>query len=163
MPPLGRRLAGARRTSEAPAHGEADAENPCRRRTRRPILPVRSPGSAGTGGGRTGWGRVNKVDLIDVVYRTHGGMSRQEAGELIDTIFRCVKSILGNERRMQVSGLGSFQVVQRAARVGRNPHTGEPLDLPGRRTLIFRAAPSLIDRLNEPARLGPRSRASRRG
>lgn len=106
---------------------------------------------------------MNKVDLIDVVYRTHGGISRQEAGDLVDTILRRIKSILGSERRMHVVGFGSFQVVTRGARAGRNPHTGEPLVLPDRRALVFRPAPSLVDRLNGAPRLGPRSRASRRG
>lgn len=105
---------------------------------------------------------MNKVDLIDAVYRAHGGISREEAGQLVDTILRYVKSILGAERRMHVAGFGSFQVVERGARVGRNPHTGEPLDLPDRRTLIFRPAPSLLDRLNDGQRLGPRSRATHR-
>jgi nucleoid DNA-binding protein len=104
---------------------------------------------------------VNKVDLIDVVYRTHGGISRQEAGELVDAIFRCVKSILGSERRMHVAGFGSFQVVTRGARAGRNPHTGQPLVLPDRRALVFRPAASLVDRLNGSPRLGPRRRSTR--
>ena len=92
---------------------------------------------------------MNKVDLVDVVYRAHGGISRQEAGELVDSILGYVKSSLGKERRMRVSGFGSFQVVRRGARVGRNPHTGEPLELPERSTLVFRPARAFMDRLND--------------
>ena len=54
------------------------------------------------GTGAKGLGRsVNKVDLVDVVYRTHGGISRQEASELVDTILGHVKSSLAKERRVR--------------------------------------------------------------
>jgi len=93
---------------------------------------------------------VNKVDLVDVVYHRHGGISRQEATELVDTILGYVKTVLGKERRMHLSGFGSFQVVERSGRVGRNPHTGQPMSLPARHALIFRPSRSLVELLNEP-------------
>jgi integration host factor subunit alpha len=93
---------------------------------------------------------VNKVDLVDVVYQRHGGISRQEAAELVDTILRYVKTVVGKERRMHLSGFGSFQVVERNGRVGRNPHTGRPMALPARHVLVFRPSRSLVDLLNEP-------------
>jgi integration host factor subunit alpha len=93
---------------------------------------------------------VNKVDLVDVVYHRHGGISRQEAAELVDTILGYVKTVLGNERRMHLSGFGSFQVVERSERVGRNPHTGRPMALPSRHALVFRPSRSLVELLNPP-------------
>ena len=105
---------------------------------------ARARGTDAKGLGRS----VNKVDLVDVVYRTHGGISRQEASELVDTILGHVKSSLAKERRMHISGFGSFQVVRRGARIGRNPHTGEPLELPERSTLVFRPSRAFLDSLN---------------
>jgi integration host factor subunit alpha len=93
---------------------------------------------------------VNKVDLVDAVYHRHGGISRQEAAELVDTILIYVKSALKTERRMHLSGFGSFQVVERSERVGRNPHTGRPIPLPARQTLVFRPSRALLDALNPP-------------
>lgn len=92
---------------------------------------------------------MNKVDLVDVVYHKHGGISRQEAAELVDTILGFVKSVLGKERRMHLSGFGSFQVVERTGRVGRNPQTGKPMRLPARHALVFRPSRSVVDLLNE--------------
>jgi len=93
---------------------------------------------------------VNKVDLVDVVYHKHGGISPQEAAELVDTILGFVKSVLGKERRMHLSGFGSFQVVERTGRVGCNPQTGRPMRLPARHALVFRPSRSVLDLLNEP-------------
>jgi len=90
------------------------------------------------------------VDLVDVVYHKHGGISRQEAAELVDTILGFVKSVLGKEHRMHLSGFGSFQVVERTGRVGRNPQTGQPMRLPARHALVFRPSRSVVDLLNEP-------------
>ena len=92
---------------------------------------------------------MNKVDLVDVVYHRHGGISRQEAAELVDTILGYVKNVLATERRMHLSGFGSFQVVERNERVGRNPHTGTPMPLPARQALVFRPSRLLVELLNE--------------
>jgi integration host factor subunit alpha len=93
---------------------------------------------------------VNKVDLVDVVYHRHGGISRQEAAELVDTILGYVKTVLATRRRMHLSGFGSFQVVERSERLGRNPQTGDTLALPARHALVFRPSPLLLELLNEP-------------
>lgn len=92
---------------------------------------------------------MNKVDLADAVYRTHGGMSRQEATELVDSILGAMKTVLGSGNRVHLTGFGSFQVVRRNGRRGRNPHTGEPMDLPAHRTLVFRPSKFLLERLND--------------
>lgn len=92
---------------------------------------------------------MNKVDLVDVVYHRHGGISRQEATQLVDTILGFVKTVLRNERRMHLSGFGSFQVVERTGRIGRNPYTGQPMRLPARHALVFRPSRSVLELLNE--------------
>ena len=68
---------------------------------------------------------VTKSDLVQVVYRCHGGISRRESAGIIDLLLDRIKKELRQQGKVQVSGFGSFQVVWREARKGRNPKTGD--------------------------------------
>jgi nucleoid DNA-binding protein len=98
---------------------------------------------------------MTKRDLAERVYRVHGGMSRREATEVVDAILRSMKSRLGSGQRLQVRGFGVFQVIRRKARRGRNPRTGESINLPSRPVLQFRPSGRLLSALNEPCPSGP--------
>jgi integration host factor subunit alpha len=99
---------------------------------------------------------LNKIDLVDAVYRAHGGLSRQEAAEVVEAILARLKSGMGGDRRVHLSGFGSFRVVPRRSRAGRNPHTGQPIRLGPRRSLVFRPSRLLLEALNGEARGGER-------
>jgi integration host factor subunit alpha len=98
---------------------------------------------------------MNKVDLVDAVYRIHGGMSRQEAADLVEAILGRLKSGMGRGRRVHLNGFGSFHVVRRRPRSGRNPHTGQPIPLAARHTLVFRPSRLLLETLNRESSGAP--------
>ncbi len=77
-------------------------------------------------------------------------------GALVQTIVDA--AMAGDEVR--VSGLGVFDVVTREARPGRNPQTGEPIDIPASKALQFRAGKAAKDQLNAAGNGAPKKAAA---
>ena len=88
------------------------------------------------------------MDLVEVVYHCHGGISRRESAGIIDLLIRRIKEELGSRGRVQISGFGSFEVVRRKRRKGRNPKTGEVIQIDSKHSLVFRPSKVLVTRLN---------------
>jgi DNA-binding protein HU-beta len=86
---------------------------------------------------------VNKDDLSKAVYQAHGGMSFADAQKIVDTILETIKQRLTRGERVLLSGFGCFRVVDRKERKGVNPHTGDPIVIPGRKAITFRASKTL--------------------
>ncbi|MBS1810593.1 MAG: HU family DNA-binding protein [Acidobacteria bacterium] len=81
---------------------------------------------------------MTKADLARAIYERHGGISNQEAQRIVDLIFETIKTRLLNGDEVHIVGFGSLEVVTRRARRGRNPVTGEDIQLPERHALVFR-------------------------
>ena len=91
---------------------------------------------------------MTKADLVEVVYRIHGGLSRKESADVVDHLIGSIKKVLLNGQKVQISGFGSFEVVTRRARKGRNPQTGEVIAIDSRHSLVFRPSKILVETLN---------------
>ncbi len=81
-----------------------------------------------------------KADLVDVVYQRHGGLTRDEAAEVIDAIFGTLKSTLVDGRAVRIKNFGCFEVTDRASRRGVDPTNGKRITIPPRKGLQFRPA-----------------------
>lgn len=81
---------------------------------------------------------LTKADLIDVVYERHGGLTRDEAAEIVDKIFMTMKSTLGDGRAVRIQNFGAFEVKKRKGRMGVNPASGEKMFIPPHKGLSFR-------------------------
>jgi nucleoid DNA-binding protein len=86
---------------------------------------------------------MTKADLARAIYDRHGGISNQEAQRIVDIIFETIKTRLLKGDEVRIVGFGSLEVVTRRSRRGRNPVTGEALQLPERRALVFRPSRSM--------------------
>ena len=86
---------------------------------------------------------MTKADLARAIYDRHGGISNQEAQRIVDIIFETIKTRLLEGDEVRIVGFGSLEVVTRRTRRGRNPVTGEALQLPERRALVFRPSRSM--------------------
>jgi nucleoid DNA-binding protein len=86
---------------------------------------------------------MTKADLARAIYDRHGGISNQEAQRIVDTIFETIKDRLLAGEEVRIVGFGSLEVVTRRTRRGRNPMTGEDIQLPERRALVFRPSRSM--------------------
>ena len=81
-----------------------------------------------------------KADLAQVVYETHGGISYNEAARIVETIIDSIKTSLIKHENVKLTGFGTFNVIQREGRRGRNPQTGERIQLPPSCYVTFRCS-----------------------
>lgn len=79
-----------------------------------------------------------KADLARIVYETHGGISYREARDLVETMIERMKESLVQGENVKLSGFGSFNVVARRGRLGRNPQTGARIELKPSKYVTFR-------------------------
>lgn len=90
---------------------------------------------------------MNKNELIaDVAAKT--GLTKAAAGEAVDATFDAITAALSKGDDVKVAGFGNFVVTERAATEGRNPRTGETIQIPAQKAPKFRAGKGLKDSLN---------------
>jgi nucleoid DNA-binding protein len=94
---------------------------------------------------------LTKADLAGAVYDRHGGLTKSEASEIVDVIFRSVKASLVDGRPVKIRNFGVFEVKSRKSRAGVNPSTGEPIEIPAHRGLAFRPSDGLKAKVDRPA------------
>ena len=90
---------------------------------------------------------MNKEDLISQV-ASSVGVTRSEASKSVDAVFSSITSSLKGGNDVRLVGFGTFLVVNRAATTGRNPRTGESIQIPAKKVPKFRAGKSLKDSVN---------------
>ena len=90
---------------------------------------------------------MNKEDLISKV-ASSVGVTRSEASKSVDAVFSSITSSLKGGNDVRLVGFGTFLVVNRAATTGRNPRTGESIQIPAKKVPKFRAGKSLKDSVN---------------
>jgi integration host factor subunit alpha len=90
---------------------------------------------------------VTKADIIESVYEKVG-FSKKEAAEIVEMVFDTIKETLERGEKIKISGFGNFIVRDKKSRVGRNPQTGEEIEISARRVLTFRPSQVLKNALN---------------
>jgi integration host factor subunit alpha len=93
---------------------------------------------------------MTKADLVDIIFGKVG-LSKIESQNIIELIFDTVKQTLIEGESVKVSGFGTFNVKKKNARRGRNPKTGQELQITPRRVITFRASnhfKDLIEKTN---------------
>ena len=91
---------------------------------------------------------MTKADIVETIYE-RVGFSKKESAELVETIFEVIKEALVRGEKVKFSGFGNFIVREKNARKGRNPQTGEEIQLAARRVLTFKPSLVLKTVLNE--------------
>jgi len=87
---------------------------------------------------------MNKTDLVNAVAES-SDLSKKDAGKAVDAVFETITDSLSNGDKVQIIGYGNFEVRDRAARKGRNPQTGEEIQIPASKVPAFRAGKALKD------------------
>jgi DNA-binding protein HU-beta len=90
---------------------------------------------------------MNKQELIEAVAASTGA-SKAATGEAIDAVLDTITQALTSGDTVQLIGFGSFATGQRAARAGRNPSTGEAIQIPAAKTVKFTAGKGFKDAVN---------------
>jgi DNA-binding protein HU-beta len=91
---------------------------------------------------------VNKSELIEHI-AVQSDISKAAATRALEAIILAVKSTLKKGHPVSLVGFGTFDVTKRAARIGRNPRTGEALKIKAAKVPKFRAGKALKDALNK--------------
>ena len=87
---------------------------------------------------------MNKTELITLTAQ-NAGMTRKDAERVINAAIDAITAALVNGDKVQLSGFGSFEVKDREARIGRNPHTKEAVEIPATKVPVFKASKALRD------------------
>ena len=87
---------------------------------------------------------MNKTELITLTAQ-NAGMTRKDTERVINAAIDAVTAALANGDKVQLSGFGSFEVKDREARMGRNPHTKEAVEIPATKVPVFKASKALRD------------------
>ncbi|SAL78483.1 DNA-binding protein HU-alpha [Caballeronia terrestris] len=91
---------------------------------------------------------MNKQELIDTV-AAEAGVGKLAAQELVDAVIQTVTETVVNDETVQLIGFGTFGTGKRAARAGRNPQTGETLQIAAAKTVKFTAGKAFKDSVNK--------------
>lgn len=90
---------------------------------------------------------MTKADIVEALYQKIG-FSKKEAADLVELVFDTIKNTLSQGQKIKISGFGNFVVREKRSRVGRNPQTGESIEISARRVLTFRPSQVLRAEVN---------------
>lgn len=90
---------------------------------------------------------MNKVELIGAV-SSKSEISKKDVEKVINAFTNVVVDTLVDGDKIAITGFGTFEVVERAARTGRNPKTGEPIEIQASKSPKFKAGKALKDAVN---------------
>ena len=90
---------------------------------------------------------MNRSDLINSL-KDKVELSRKDAGKVVDTFFDALKETLSTGDRVEIRGFGSFSVKSYKPYVGRNPKTGEKINVTSKKLPFFKVGKELRDKVN---------------
>jgi integration host factor subunit beta len=90
---------------------------------------------------------LTKADLIEEVLRITE-LPRKESESIVETIFDSIIGALQKGEKIEIRGFGSFRTRERRGRIGRNPKTGEKVDVPAKKIPFFKPSKELKDFVN---------------
>ncbi len=90
---------------------------------------------------------MTKAEIVETIYEKVG-FSRKESAEIVDLVFDLLKETLEKGDKIKISGFGNFLVREKRPRKGRNPQTGDEIQISARRVLTFKPSQVLRKALN---------------
>ena len=91
---------------------------------------------------------MNKTELVSSVAEK-AEITKKEAEKVVSAVFASLEEALAKGEKVQLVGFGTFEVKERAARTGRNPKTGEEIDIPATRVPSFKPGKSLKENVGK--------------
>ena len=91
---------------------------------------------------------MNKQELISAAAEKTG-FSKKDTEATVTAVLETIISALEDNEKVQLVGFGSFEVKERAARIGRNPKTKEPIEIPASKVPVFKAGKALKDEVSK--------------
>ena len=91
---------------------------------------------------------MNKQELINAI-ADETGLSKKDTESTINSFVNVVSNTLADKDKVQLIGFGTFEARERSARKGKNPQTGEVIDIPASIAPAFKAGKALKDKVNK--------------
>src|SRR5256714_15139709 len=91
---------------------------------------------------------MTKADLVNDVANA-AELTKKDAERLVEIVFESIIDSLNQGEKIELRGFGSFRVRERGARRGRNPKTGDPVNIPAKRVPYFKPGKELKELINE--------------
>ena len=95
-----------------------------------------------------GENKMNKTELVNTVAESTE-LSKKDVTKAVDAVFEAIQEALSNGDKVQLIGFGNFEVRERAARKGRNPQTGEEIEIAASKVPAFKPGKALKEAVNE--------------
>jgi len=96
---------------------------------------------------------MTKAELVEDVARA-AELTKKDAERLVEIVFESIIETLNQGEKIELRGFGSFRVRERGARRGRNPKTGDPVDIPAKRVPYFKPGKEMKELINEESASG---------
>jgi integration host factor subunit alpha len=90
---------------------------------------------------------MTKADMVTHLYEKIG-LSKRESALIVDLIFEIIRGELERGEKVKISGFGNFNIRSKKVRRGRNPQTGDAIQISARNVLTFKASPVLKRAIN---------------
>ena len=97
---------------------------------------------------------MTKAELVEDVAKA-AELTKKDAERLVEIVFESIIETLNQGEKIELRGFGSFRVRERGARRGRNPKTGDPVNIPAKRVPYFKPGKELKELINEEAAPAP--------
>jgi DNA-binding protein HU-beta len=97
---------------------------------------------------------MKKADLVDTI-AGKVGLPKAQVQQMVDDVFDLIAEGLAKGEKIDLRGFGTFSVRDSAARTGRNPQTGEAINIPARRVPAFKPGKELKEKVNQPGAGAP--------
>ena len=91
---------------------------------------------------------MKKSDFVTMVAE-QAELSKKDTEKVIDVVFAALGDVLAQNDKLQISGFGTYETKERAARTGHNPRTGEAIEIAAATMPVFKPGKALKDKLNE--------------
>lgn len=91
---------------------------------------------------------MNKTDLVNNIAK-ETGFTKKDTQQVVDLVFDNMRDSLSKGEKVQVIDFGTFEIRKRSARKGRNPQTGEEINIPEHNTPSFKAGKGLKDSIKQ--------------
>lgn len=91
---------------------------------------------------------MTKAELVEEVARV-AELTKKDSEVIVETVFESIIQSLNEGKKIELRGFGSFRVRHRQARRGRNPKTGDPVDIPAKQVPYFKPGKELKDLINQ--------------
>lgn len=91
---------------------------------------------------------MTKIDIIQNVYDKLG-LSKKDSAKIVESVFDIIKESLAQGEKIKISGFGNFAVKEKKSRRGRNPQTGDEIEICQRKVLTFKSSQVLRRALNK--------------